>query len=133
MACARDLEGVVAKWAHGSYQTDGRSTSWLKVKNPDYSQIVDRDELFDRRAHEGVARRRFAAPLLSCVDPCLRSIRRRLVIWQAHHDNGWISVVAEQPDGTEHAKRRVVCVETQERSCDELCLVFRLGHGTRTR
>ena len=27
-------------------------------------------------------------------------IRRRLVIWQAKHDNGWISVVAEQPDGT---------------------------------
>ena len=27
-------------------------------------------------------------------------VRRRLVIWQAHHDNGWISVVAEQPDGT---------------------------------
>jgi len=27
-------------------------------------------------------------------------IRRRPVIWQARHDNGWIAVVAEQPDGT---------------------------------
>src|SRR4029453_17816014 len=26
--------------------------------------------------------------------------RRRLVIWEAHHDNGWVSVVMEQPDGT---------------------------------
>jgi len=39
-ACERDLEGVVAKWSHGTYQTDGRSTSWLKIKNPNYSQIL---------------------------------------------------------------------------------------------
>jgi hypothetical protein len=32
--CARDLEGIVAKWALGTYQTDGRATSWLKIKNP---------------------------------------------------------------------------------------------------
>jgi hypothetical protein len=25
---------------------------------------------------------------------------RRLVIWEAHHDNGWKTVVMEQPDGT---------------------------------
>ena len=62
LACRRDLEGVVAKWAHGTYQTDGRSTSWIKVKNPDYSQIIDRHELFDRRSFEGATRRRFAAP-----------------------------------------------------------------------
>lgn len=46
--CARDLEGIVAKWAHGRYCTDGRSTSWLKIKNPAYSQIADRHELFER-------------------------------------------------------------------------------------
>jgi hypothetical protein len=38
LACERDLEGIVAKWARGSYQCDGRATSWLKVKNPDYSR-----------------------------------------------------------------------------------------------
>ena len=64
LACERELEGIVANWAHGSYQTDGRLTSWLKVKNPGYTQIVDRHELFDRRQHEGIARRRYAAPLL---------------------------------------------------------------------
>jgi bifunctional non-homologous end joining protein LigD len=33
-ACARDLEGVVAKWKRGLYHTDGLTTSWFKVKNP---------------------------------------------------------------------------------------------------
>lgn len=45
--CARDVEGIVAKWTHGTYQTDTSRTSWLKIKNPDYSQMVDRHELFD--------------------------------------------------------------------------------------
>jgi len=47
VACERDLEGIVAKYMFGTYQTDGRFTSWLKIKNPDYSQIVDRHELFE--------------------------------------------------------------------------------------
>ena len=34
LACERDLEGIVAKWSKGSYQCDGRGTSWLKIKNP---------------------------------------------------------------------------------------------------
>jgi ATP-dependent DNA ligase len=34
-ACKRDLEGIVAKWSRGTYQTDGRGTSWLKIKNPE--------------------------------------------------------------------------------------------------
>jgi bifunctional non-homologous end joining protein LigD len=27
VACERDLEGIVAKWAHGTYRSDGRATS----------------------------------------------------------------------------------------------------------
>ena len=46
LACERDLEGIVAKWVQGTYQCDGRGTSWLKIKNPDYSQIQGRHELF---------------------------------------------------------------------------------------
>lgn len=66
VACERDLEGIVAKWASGSYTTDGRSTSWLKMKNPTYSQAKGRHELFDRRTIEGGTRRRSAAhPLLA--------------------------------------------------------------------
>jgi len=48
LACAKDLEGVVAKWAHGRYQT-GHETSWLKIKNPTYSQMEGRHELFEAR------------------------------------------------------------------------------------
>ena len=46
----RDLEGIVAKWAHGTYQRDRRRTSGLKIKNPEYSQIEGRAELFNQRA-----------------------------------------------------------------------------------
>jgi bifunctional non-homologous end joining protein LigD len=46
-ACERDLEGVVGKWSCGTYQYDRRSTSWLKVKNPEYPQMRDRHELFE--------------------------------------------------------------------------------------
>ena len=49
VACERDLEGIVGKWTRGTYQTDGRRTSWLKVKNPEYSQMRDRHELFAAR------------------------------------------------------------------------------------
>jgi bifunctional non-homologous end joining protein LigD len=51
VACDRDLEGIVAKWIHGTYQTNVRGTSWLKIKNPEYSQMVDRRELFEALGH----------------------------------------------------------------------------------
>jgi hypothetical protein len=46
LACERDLQGIVAKWARGTYQCDGRATSWLKIKDSEYSQIQGRHELF---------------------------------------------------------------------------------------
>jgi bifunctional non-homologous end joining protein LigD len=66
-ACRMDVEGIVGKWARGRYETDGVSTSWVKVKNPTYSQMAGRWELFERR-HDRVPRtgRRWVAPLL-CV------------------------------------------------------------------
>jgi bifunctional non-homologous end joining protein LigD len=63
-ACRRDLEGIVAKWVNGTYQTDGRVTSWLKIKNPAYSQIVDRHELFEPSRAVARTHRRGAAPTL---------------------------------------------------------------------
>jgi bifunctional non-homologous end joining protein LigD len=48
IACNQDLEGIVAKWKRGTYQSAG-ATSWLKIKNPDYSQAVGRHELFEKR------------------------------------------------------------------------------------
>ena len=48
-ACTADTEGIVAKWSRGRYHADGATTSWLKVKNPTYSQMEGRHELFDGR------------------------------------------------------------------------------------
>jgi len=53
LACERDLEGVVGKWARGRYQSDGRSTSWVKIKNPSYSQAEGRAELFEGKGRRG--------------------------------------------------------------------------------
>ena len=49
LACERDLEGIVAKWSHGTYRCDGRGTSRLKIKNCEYSQAEGRHELFESK------------------------------------------------------------------------------------
>jgi len=49
LACARDLEGVVAKWKRGRYM-EGERTSWIKIKNRKYSQSSGREKLFEKRA-----------------------------------------------------------------------------------
>jgi bifunctional non-homologous end joining protein LigD len=50
VACAHDLELIVAKLADGRYHADGTSTSWCKIKNPANTQMAARHELFERRA-----------------------------------------------------------------------------------
>jgi DNA ligase 1 len=52
--CRMDLEGIVAKRKDSRY-VGTRSRSWLKVKNPTYSQAEGRRELFDgwKWAHPG--------------------------------------------------------------------------------
>jgi bifunctional non-homologous end joining protein LigD len=45
--CAEDLEGIVAKAKRGRYDP-ARVSTWVKIKNRDYSQARDRHELFDR-------------------------------------------------------------------------------------
>ena len=47
-ACQRDLEGIVAKLAHGRYTPD--ETTWVKVKNRAYTQGEGRADFFDGRA-----------------------------------------------------------------------------------
>jgi len=44
LVCERDLEGVVAKRANGTYGRD-----WFKIRNPSYSQYEGRRELFEQR------------------------------------------------------------------------------------
>lgn len=46
LACEQDLEGIAAKRKLDSY-LPGRTT-WLKIRNQNYSQWVGREELFER-------------------------------------------------------------------------------------
>jgi bifunctional non-homologous end joining protein LigD len=63
VACHYDLEGVVAKWRGGTYQT-GPRTSWLKIRNPQYSQWEGRRELFEKRRDIAAHRERLVRPEL---------------------------------------------------------------------
>lgn len=49
LACERDLEGIVAKHQHSRYTVEDGNLAWLKIRNGRYSQMVGRDELFERR------------------------------------------------------------------------------------
>jgi ATP-dependent DNA ligase len=50
LACEHDLEGIVAKHRFGPYVMPNEETSWIKIRNRNYSQIMGRDELFNRRS-----------------------------------------------------------------------------------
>jgi ATP-dependent DNA ligase len=43
---AGPIEGVVAKWAAAPYGTE--PPSWIKIKNPTYSQAIGRRERFEK-------------------------------------------------------------------------------------
>src|SRR4029079_1635286 len=46
--CEMDLEGIVAKRKDGLYTPE--ETSWVKIKNPHYSQAEGRHEFFEKRS-----------------------------------------------------------------------------------
>ncbi len=48
--CAADLEGIVAKPKRSTYHFTPEQTFWLKIKNPSYSQVEGRNELFEARS-----------------------------------------------------------------------------------
>jgi len=73
LVCDHDAEGIVAKWARGAYHTDERTTSWLKIKNPSYSQAVSRHDVFEGRG----SRRRSAAPMRRLDPHVMASLRGR--------------------------------------------------------
>ena len=64
LACERDLEGILGKFGRGVYQTNATATSWVKVKNPSYSQAEGRAELFEQRRSPEPRPRKLAAPRL---------------------------------------------------------------------
>jgi bifunctional non-homologous end joining protein LigD len=57
LACEEDLEGIVAKRKDGLYTPE--ETSWVKIKNPRYSQTEGWLKLFEKqvqRRHGGISR-----------------------------------------------------------------------------
>jgi bifunctional non-homologous end joining protein LigD len=46
LACKEDLEGIVAKRRDGLHTPE--ETSWVKIKNPHYTQVEGRRELFEK-------------------------------------------------------------------------------------
>ena len=66
VACAHDLEGVVAKWRGGTYQS-GPRTSWLKIRNSEYSQWENRRELFEAQRHNAGRRTGSLRPELALL------------------------------------------------------------------
>ena len=49
LVCKRDLEGIVAKHRHSRYTVEDGNPAWVKIRNLRYSQMIGRDELFERR------------------------------------------------------------------------------------
>jgi bifunctional non-homologous end joining protein LigD len=49
--CKFDLEGIVAKHRSAPYSTADMLSTWYKIKNPSYSQMIGRHELFERERH----------------------------------------------------------------------------------
>jgi hypothetical protein len=49
--CKMDLEGIVAKQKFGPYVADREQSTWYKIRNREYSQMVGREELFERDRH----------------------------------------------------------------------------------
>jgi bifunctional non-homologous end joining protein LigD len=49
LVCQRDLEGIVAKHRESRYSIAEENPPWIKIRNRGYSQMVGRDELFERR------------------------------------------------------------------------------------
>jgi bifunctional non-homologous end joining protein LigD len=69
-ACQNDLEGVVAKWKFGSYLPNSNATTWIKIKNPAYSQAEGRAEHFERRPKQ----RKSSSPKIRLLEPELLGV-----------------------------------------------------------
>jgi len=49
--CEFDLEGIVAKHKSSPYATGREQSTWFKIRNRNYSQMVGREEMFERDRH----------------------------------------------------------------------------------
>jgi hypothetical protein len=80
VACEHDLEGVVAKLKTAPYSTE--KSTWLKIKNPNYSQLVDRQERFAPKQPK------IAANVIGQRVSLLPGLRRIFQLLNPHQENG---------------------------------------------
>jgi bifunctional non-homologous end joining protein LigD len=50
--CELDLEGIVAKHKLGPYVGEREHSTWFKIRNRRYSQMLGQEELFERERHQ---------------------------------------------------------------------------------
>jgi bifunctional non-homologous end joining protein LigD len=50
--CEMDLEGIVANQKFGPYVGEREHSTWFKIRNRGYSQMVGREVLFERERHQ---------------------------------------------------------------------------------
>ena len=62
----RGLRRNVAKWKYGRY-VSGPETSWVKIKNPAYTQIQGRHEQFNRMRQRANQRENKTPVLFRCA------------------------------------------------------------------
>jgi ATP-dependent DNA ligase len=65
------LAGFVAKHHNGQYLSGGEERSWLKIRNQRHSQMMGRNELFDRKANrqrQTVKMGGWASCVLACAE-----------------------------------------------------------------
>jgi bifunctional non-homologous end joining protein LigD len=51
LVCKLDMEGVVAKPKYSPYEREEARSSWYKIKNRGYSQMVGRHDFFEQERH----------------------------------------------------------------------------------
>lgn len=66
LACEHDLEGIIAKPKNSPYLAVNGESPWIKIRNPQYSQIIGRDELFEKSEPAVDAR-----DWEGCVEACI--------------------------------------------------------------
>jgi ATP-dependent DNA ligase len=93
--CDRDMEGIVAKLAYGTYTPD--ETTWVKIKNPNYSQAEGRAESFEGRTLR-------------------RQLREQIATLQSARFPGIVLPGVEHPLRVIEPRSTPVCLESRPRS-----------------
>ena len=70
LACEHDLEGIVAKCKSDPYLPE--HANWLKIRNHDYSQWANREELFERERERDPDFRVSDQCALACAEGLMR-------------------------------------------------------------